>query len=80
MKTIKEPIVKEGRNNGKTRKGPNMGIFSILFAALLAQKTGEDKKIRGASLIGYNPIFTPRRGKLKGYQKKSQLSTFNKNR
>jgi len=27
-----------------------------------------------------SPIFTPRRKKLKGYQKKSQLSTFNKNR
>ena len=30
--------------------------------------------------VGENPIFIPKRKKLKGYQKKSQLSTFNKNR
>ena len=26
------------------------------------------------------PIFTPKRKKLKGYQKKSEISSFNKNR
>ncbi len=31
-------------------------------------------------IAGYNPIFTPRRGKFKGYMRENRRCTFNKNR
>lgn len=56
-------------------------FFGMMTAALVSMIRWHGKTKTGDRNQGYgSPIYTPRRKKLKGWQKKSQLSSFNKNR
>jgi hypothetical protein len=70
MREVPKPIVKEGRENQKT--GRYMGMFSMLFAKMFAERVESGEKMFRGNNVGYeNPIFIPRRGKLKGWQKEN---------
>lgn len=56
-----------------------MGMFGALLLASL-NPTAEVPRFRGYALGGYNPIYFPRRGKLKGYMRENKRCSFNKNR
>jgi len=76
-----EPIVKDGRDEPKTRP-MFMGRFSALLAAMFASRTNPTPTFRGANYAmgWYNPIFIPRRGKFKGYMRENRRNSFNKNK
>jgi predicted metalloprotease len=80
MKNKKEPIIKEERNNERTRRFT--GIIQKALAKILQSTNDVDKKMFRGNNLGYeNPIFIPRRGKLKGYMRENRRRcTFNKNK
>ena len=59
-----------------------MGMFGALLLASLNPKTADIAMphFRGYALGGYNPVYFPRRGKLKGYMRENKKCSFNKNR
>ena len=50
-------------------------VFTLLSMVKWQGKQGDKENQKYGS-----PIFMPKRKKLKGYQKKSEISSFNKNR
>jgi len=55
-------------------------MMSAGFNAMKGSKSVSSKGSANGYIGGGSPFFIPQKKKLKGYQKKSQLSTFNKNR
>ncbi len=56
-------------------------FMAALFLSSIAEVHTDRTMFRGHSISGYNPIFIPRRGKLKGYMRENRRRcTFNKNR
>ena len=59
-------------------------MASLFLAALMSQLNPKDlpteNRFRGMAIGGYNPMFIPRRGKLKGYQRENRRYSFNKNK
>lgn len=65
------------------KTGRFMGMFgSLLLGGLLGSSITPMPKFRGINYAmgGYNPIYTPKRTKFKGYMRENRRSTFNKNR
>ena len=54
----------------------------LFFAALLASLKPTDlptvQPYRGMNVGGYNPIFTPRKSKFKGWMRENRKCSFNK--
>lgn len=63
------------------KTGRFMGMFGALLLASLNPGMAVPK-FRGMNYAigGYNPIYTPKRGKIKGYMKENKRCTFNKNK
>jgi hypothetical protein len=65
------------------KTGRFMGMFGAYLLAAMSNPTavtGPVPHFRGYALHGYNPVYFPRRGKLKGYMKENKRCSFNKNR
>ena len=64
------------------KTGRFMGMFgAMLLASIIKPGEGADiPHFRGYAIQGYNPIYTPRRGKFKGYMRERKRCSFNKNR
>jgi hypothetical protein len=65
------------------KTGRFMGMFgAYLLAAIMNPTTtiGPVPHFRGYAIGGYNPVYFPHRGKLKGYMKENKRCSFNKNR
>jgi hypothetical protein len=55
----------------------------LMFSALVGNKdidSANAPMFKGHAIDGYNPMFTPKRGKFKGYMRENRRCTFNKNR
>lgn len=68
------------KTNNLTKKSLLMTMILGLSAIFSQSKGGHSPAIRGSAVGGYNPIFIPRRGKMKGYMRENRKCSFNKNR
>ena len=57
-----------------------MQFMTALLLASQSRIMTDRPMFRGHSIGSTNPIYTPRRGKLKGWMRENRRSTFNKNR
>ena len=58
-----------------------MGLFgALLLASLNPTEPMPNFRGRNYAMGGYNPMYLPRHGKIKGYMKENRRCTFNKNR
>lgn len=66
------------------KSGRFMGMFGAYLLAGLMGKSIDTPapKFRGMNYAmgGYNPIYSPKRTKFKGWMRENRRSTFNKNR
>jgi len=63
------------------QRGTFFGLTSkvVTLLSMIKWQGKQDDRDEGNQKYG-SPIFIPKRKKLKGYQKKSEISSFNKNR
>jgi len=63
------------------QRGTFFGLASrvVMLVSMMKWQGKQDDNEEGNQKYG-SPMFAPKRKKLKGYQKKSQLTSFNKNR
>jgi len=55
-------------------------IFAMLLASAMMNRVidNDPPSFRGMAIGGYNPMFTPRKGKFKGYMRENRRSSFKK--
>jgi hypothetical protein len=62
------------------KTGRFMGMFGAMLLVSVMYPETDNTHFRGFALGGYNPVYFPRRGKLKGYMRENKRCSFNKNR